>query len=435
MTKQAGENPSDSKPAYKWYVLGLLVFIYIFGAVDRGVISVVAEPLREAFDLSDSQIGALGGLAYSLPYAIFVLPMGWLVDRVNRRGLLSATVAVWSICTTLSAFAGSYMSLVAARIGVGVAEAPASPASLSIIADTFPKRQRSTAVGIYYAGAAAGQFVIFVLGGWVLLHYGWREVFLIAGIPGIILACLFFFTTREPVRGAYEEELKARLPSKGLFGAGPSPKQTIKEIFLEPALRYALLANTFSTGVQYSLMVWLVSFLVRIHGLSISEAAIWVGIGVGVTQSIGSLLVGPIADRYSKGDAARLALIPTLATAAALLAGLVMTLAPSFAMAMGGLFALAFFAGFFVATGYSLILSLAAPDVRGTTLATGKLLAVLIGGGLIPLMTGMVSDAVGGDESLRPALLATVALYSVATILFWLAGLSARKASAKERIS
>jgi MFS family permease len=430
MLQQSVSDKVTERPAYKWYVLGVLVFIYIFGAVDRGVISVVAEPLKEAFDLSDSQIGALGGLAYSLPYALFVLPMGWLVDRVNRRVLLSSTVTVWSLCTTFSAFAGSYMSLLAARVGVGAAEAPASPASLSLIADIFPKRQRSTAVGIYYSGAAVGQFVIFVLGGWILLNYSWREVFLIAGVPGLILACLLFFTTSEPVRGKFDDVQKERAQSGRVLG-GPSVRETIKEIFLEPALRYALLANTFSTGVQYSLMVWLVSFLVRIHGLTVSEAAIWVGVGMGVTMSLGSLLVGPIADRFSKGDAARLAIIPTLATATALLAGLVMTLAPSFAWAIGGLIAVAFSAGFFIATGYSMILSLAAPDVRGTTLATGKLLSVLIGGGLIPLMTGMISDAVGGDDSLRPAILATVALYSVASIFFALAGLSARKTRAK----
>jgi MFS family permease len=335
-------------------------------------------------------------------------------------------VTVWSLCTTLSAFAGNYASLVAARVGVGIAEAPASPASLSLIADTFPQRLRSTAVGVYYSGAAAGQFVIFVLGGWILLNYSWREVFLVAGVPGLILAGLLFFTTREPVRGAFDTVKRQRTPSKGIFG-GPSPKQTIKEIFVEPALRNAVLANTFSTGVQYSLMVWLVSFFVRLHDLSVSEAAIWVGVGVGVTQSIGSLLVGPIADRYSQGDAARLALIPTLAIVAAFFSGLTMTLAPSLPVALGGLFAVAFFAGFFVATGYSLILSLAAPDMRGTTLATGKLLSVLIGGGLIPLMTGAISDAVGGEDSLRPAVLATVLLYVVAAVLFALAGLSARK--------
>ena len=416
----------DAHPAYKWYVLVILVLIYIFGAVDRGVIAVITEPLKETFGLSDSQLGALGGLAYSLPYALFVLPMGWLVDRVNRRVLLSSTVTVWSLCTTLSAFAGNYASLIAARVGVGIAEAPASPASLSLIADTFPQRLRSTAVGVYYSGAAAGQFVIFVLGGWILLHFSWREVFLVAGIPGLVLAALLFFTTREPVRGAFDTVKRERAPSKGLFG-GPSPKQTIKEIFVEPALRNAVLANTFSTGVQYSLMVWLVSFFVRIHDLSVSEAAIWVGVGVGVTQSIGSLMVGPIADRYSQGDAARLALIPTVAIVAAFFSGLVMTLAPGLPAALVGLFAVAFFAGFFVATGYSLILSLAAPDMRGTTLATGKLLSVLVGGGFIPLLTGAVSDAIGGEDSLRPAVLATVMLYIVAAVLFGLAGLSARK--------
>jgi MFS family permease len=427
MTQPVTAKSSDAHPAYKWYVLVLLVFIFIFGSVDRGVIAVVAESLKEAFELSDSQIGALGGLAYSLPYALFVLPMGWLIDRVNRRVLLSSAITVWSLCTTFSAFAGSYASLVAARVGVGVAEAPASPASLSLIADTFPPQQRSTAVGVYYSGAAVGQFVIFVLGGWILLHYSWREVFLVAGVPGLILAGLLFFTTREPVRGGLDTAVKERGQSKeGAFG-GPSPKETIREIFLEPSLRYALLGNTFSTGVQYSLMVWLVSFLVRIHGLSISEAAIWVGVGIGVSQTVGSLLVGPIADRFSKGDSARLALIPAVGTAIALVAGLIMTLAPSFQVAIGGLIAVGFLAGFFVATGYSLILSLAAPDIRGTTLATGKLLAVLIGGGLIPLMTGVISDAVGGEDSLRPAILATVALYSVATLFFTLAGLNARK--------
>ena len=162
MTQNAATISDTAHPAYKWYLLAILVLIYIFGAVDRGVISVVAAPIKNAFNLSDAQLGALGGLAYSLPYAILVLPMGWLVDRVNRRVLLSSTVSIWSMCTALSAFSGSYLSLIAARVGVGAAEAPASPASLSLIADTFPENRRSTAVGIYYSGAALGQFVIFV---------------------------------------------------------------------------------------------------------------------------------------------------------------------------------------------------------------------------------------------------------------------------------
>ncbi|MDG2459455.1 MAG: MFS transporter [Luminiphilus sp.] len=409
---------ATERGAYKWYVLILLVLIYIFGAVDRGVIAVVAESLREAFDLTDSQIGALGGLAYSLPYALFVLPMGWAVDRFNRTTLLSATVTIWSCCTALCAFAGSFTSLFAARVLIGASEAPASPASLSIIADTFPRTRRSTAVGIYYSGAAVGQLFIFLLGGWLLLHVGWREVFLVAGIPGLFLAGLLFFTTREPVRGAFDLDASDAPAISGTETAKRSTRETVTEIFTTASLRNALLANTFATGVQYSLMVWLVSFLVRIHGLSISEAAIWVGAGVGVSQSIGSLLVGPFADRFSAGDVSRLAIIPTVGTGLALVAGVILVLSTHFYVLVASLILVGLFAGFFVASGYSLILSLAAPDTRGTTMASAKLLSVLFGGGLIPLMTGAISDFVGGEESLRPAVLATVMLYALATFFF-----------------
>jgi fucose permease len=197
-----------------------------------------------------------------------------------------------------------------------------------------------------------------------------------------------------------------------------STKETVTEIFTTATLRNALLANTFATGVQYSLMVWLVSFLVRIHGLSISEAAIWVGAGVGVSQSIGSLLVGPFADRFSRGEASRLAIIPTVGTAFALVAGTVLALSTHFYVLVASLILVGLFAGFFVATGYSLILSLAAPDNRGTTMASAKLLSVLVGGGMIPFMTGAISDFVGGEDSLRPAVLSTVMLYALATLFF-----------------
>ena len=157
----------------------------------------------------------------------------------------------------------------------------------------------------------------------------------------------------------------------------------------------------------------------RIHDLPVAKAAIWVGVGVGVSQAVGSLCVGPFADRFSKGEPARLVLIPMLGTAGALVAGLIMSVSPSFSVMIAALVAVGFLAGIFVATGYSLILSLAAPDLRGTTLAAGKLISVLIGGGLIPFLTGFVSDMVGGEESLRTAMIFTVLLYGVATLFFF----------------
>src|SRR5580658_2213154 len=201
--------PQAAGVAYKWYLLGVLVLIYIMGTVDRAVLSVIAEPLKLQFHLSDKQLGALTGTAYSVTYALAVMPMGWLIDRVDRRALLSITVAIWSVLTAACAMSSSFIALVAARMGVGAAEAPVMPASLSLIADVIPKKQRNTAVSIYVSGAAVGQILIFIIGGWLLMHFDWRTVFLVAGGPAASLAALLYFTTREPERGALDSGLGA----------------------------------------------------------------------------------------------------------------------------------------------------------------------------------------------------------------------------------
>src|SRR4029077_304628 len=156
----------------------------------------IAEPLKLQFHLSDKQIGALTGTAYSVTYALAVLPMGWLIDRVDRRALLSITVAIWSALTAACAMSSSFIMLVVARMGVGAAEAPVMPASLSLIADVIPKRQRHTAISIYVSGAAVGQILIFILGVWLLMHFDWRRVFLVAGGPAAGLWGFFSFNTR-----------------------------------------------------------------------------------------------------------------------------------------------------------------------------------------------------------------------------------------------
>jgi len=402
---------------YKWYVLGILVLIYIMGSVDRAVVSVIAEPLKAEFGLSDKQLGILGGMAYSVTYAIAVLPMGWLVDRVDRKRLLSITVLIWSVLTAVCAAATNYTTLIVARMGVGAAEAPASPASLSLIADTFPMRQRNTAVSLYYAGTAAGQIVIFVIGGWLLLHFDWRTVFLVAGGPGLLLACLLWFTTREPERGLFDPDRKLRKQAVR-DNRGPLMIDTIRGILGNPALCFAIPAITVSAGVNYSLTVWTTSFLVRVHGLSVSEGAIWTGVGFGACMTVGSLLVGPLADRFSKGDQARLALIPMVTTLVAIAGGVVLALGQTLTVSLAGLAVAAFMGGFFTGTGYSIILSLAAADERGTTLGATKLLSIFAGSGLMPLITGAISDAVGGPQSIRPAILITMLLLIVSTLCY-----------------
>jgi MFS family permease len=417
--------PVDRKAAggaYEWYVLGLLVLIYIMGTVDRAVLSVIAEPLKLQFQLSDKQLGVLTGTAYSVTYALAVLPMGWLIDRLDRRALLSVTITIWSLLTAACAMSSSFIMLVVARMGVGAAEAPVMPASLSLIADVIPKRQRNTAISIYVSGAAVGQILIFILGGWLLMHFDWRRVFLVAGGPAVLLAALFYFTTREPARGALDADLRA-VSTRAPKDPPRSLTKLIRDILGNTALCLAILGYTLVTGVGYSVTVWITSFLVRVHGMTVGQGAIWAGVGFGVCMTIGSLLAGPLADRLSNvdkpdGDQRRVALIPAVTTGLGTAAGAVMSLAHGWVLSVAGLSVFALMAGFFISTATSLVLSLAAPSERGITMATNRLVSILLGTGLIPVMTGAISDAIGGAGSIRPALLFTTALLPLCTFCY-----------------
>lgn len=411
----AVRDEARSGGGYKWYVLGLLVMIYVLSTIDRLVLSVVTEPMKAEFHLTDKDIGGLA-MAFSVAFGVAVLPMGWLVDRVSRRIFLGIAVAAWSVLTCLCAFTTNYASLLLARMGVGLGEAPSGPACLSLIADTFPITQRNTAVGIYTGGTAIGQIVLFVVGGWLMLHFNWRDVFLLAGGPGFFLTLLLFFTTREPVRGSFDEkpiDQKRAAAGQARFGK-KSP------ILANPSLLLAMIALTFATGTAYSVTVWVTSFLIRLHGQTVSQAAIWTGVGFGVCTTIGALAVGPLADRYSRGNPYRLAVIPLIATTIAFIGGTVMVLSLSLPMSLAGLGLMGIMTGFFMSTGYSLVMSLSAPDQRGTTLAMTKLFTVLIGDGPVPLLTGAISDAVGGPGSLRPALLGTMFLLLISAFSYLL---------------
>ena len=410
-----GERQTTGGAAYKWYVLGVLVLIYIMGTVDRAVLSVIAEPLKLQFHLSDKQVGVLTGTAYSVTYALAVLPMGWLIDRVDRRALLSITVAIWSVLTAACAMSSSFIVLIAARMGVGAAEAPVMPASLSLIADVIPKKHRNTAVSIYVSGAGVGQILIFIIGGWLLMRFDWRAVFLVAGAPALLFAVLLYFTTREPERGALDTDLGATSAK-----ANPPRNVTslIRDILGNTALCFAILAYTLVTGVGYSVTVWITSFLVRVHGMTVGQGAIWAGVGFGMCVTVGSLLAGPLADRLSSGDPRRVAIIPAVTTVLGAAAGAVMSLANTWAVSVVGLSVFALMAGFFIATGTSLVLSLAAPNERGTTIAATRVISILLGTGLIPVMTGAISDAIGGAGSIRLALLFTTGLLPPCTYCY-----------------
>ena len=181
-------------PAVRNYALSVLVVVYTFNFIDRQILAILLPAIREEFGVSDVWLGFLTGTAFALFYIILGIPVARYADRHNRRNLIALALAVWSGMTALSGVAANMTHLVLARIGVGIGEAGCSPPAHSMIADYFPPERRSTAMGIFTLGISFGIMIAFLAGGWVVENIGWREAFLVVGIPGIVLALLVRLT-------------------------------------------------------------------------------------------------------------------------------------------------------------------------------------------------------------------------------------------------
>jgi hypothetical protein len=203
---------------YRYYVLGLLILIYAFNFLDRQIITILAPSLKADLGLTDAQLGLLFGTAFALFYALFGIPLAKLADGWNRVKTISLGLSFWSGMTALSGFASNFVQLGAARVGVGIGEASASPAAYSLLQDYFPREKRATALAFYSSGIYVGVGASLIFGGAVIAywdtHYteatrpfglaGWQATFLAFGIPGLLLALLLFLTVREPTRGAID---------------------------------------------------------------------------------------------------------------------------------------------------------------------------------------------------------------------------------------
>ena len=426
MTSQevVGEEPKNSRrravSVYQWYVLALMFLMYMLCSADKILIAIINEPLRHELHLSDSQLGLLSGTAYSVAFGLLVLPMGYLLDRFSRSKLVSATLALWSLLTTVSAVMRSYGGLLVARMGVGASETAAVPGGLSILADVFPAVKRATAVGIFYAAGGGGATVGFLVGGWVLRHYSWRAVFLFLGTPGLLLAALVALTVREPRRSS-----TARMSKRAQISFSQSFLPTVRN----SALRNAIIGNTLFLGTNLSFTLWLASFLTRVHGYAPHEADTVAGATFGVGMTVGAACGGFIGDWFSHGDIVRLTRIAITCITVACAAAIAFSLASNVLVVMLCIWITAIAAGSSQGNGVSVIVFLADPNTRGSTLAVTKLVEIMVGTGVIPLFTGAVSDAIGGPMSLRYALVITACIFPVSAVFFFRAGAAARRLS------
>jgi len=386
--------------AYSWYVLSVLTGVYVMNFVDRQILSILMPSIQRDMQLSDPQLGLLGGVAFAIFYATLGIPIGRLADRWSRKGVIAISLVIWSGMTALSGLAGSFVPLLLARIGVGVGEAGGSPPSHSLISDYFPLEKRASAMAVYATGTYVGIMIGFLAGGWLSELFDWRTAFLLVGLPGVFLAVFVRLTLREPERGQSEPG--------GAQHAEPQPiGEVVRFMFSLPSFVHLSLAGALHAFVGYGAGLFLPSFFMRIHGFGLAETATYLFL-IGLTGMIGTFLGGYLGDRLGVADKRWYAWVPGIATLAAVPFGVAFYLWEDPIVALFLAIPGAILGPMYLGPTFGMTQTLVKPQMRALASAILLFVLNLIGLGLGPLFAGFLSDQLRpefGVESIRYSLL------------------------------
>lgn len=419
--------------AYGNYVLALLLVVGIVNFLDRQILAVLLESIKREFGFTDTQLGLLGGVAFGIFYATLGIPIARLADVYNRRNIISIAVGLWSFMTALCGTAAGFLSLFLFRVGVGVGEAGGLPPSNSLISDYFPPERRGAALAVFGMHIPLGVLVGFLVGGWLNEFFGWRVTFLAVGIPGVFLALLVGLTLREPPRGH----------SENLLHTGPTPSltATIRYFWSRPACRHLPFAAALYALSAWGSGIWLPSYFIRVHGMSVGEAGTWLAFVYGLGGAAGSLLGGYLADRIAM--ATRDARWYMWISGAAVWVGIPFVfpvyLWSTPVPALLILVVPTLFGHMYLGPTLAMVQGLAGLRRRAVASALYYFVVNLIALGLGPLMVGMASDAFNaryGVDALRYSILAVVVVANTwAGMHFFLAGKTLREDLAAARES
>ena len=417
MIRESAPPASTSQDASARYVLGLFLLIHVVLNIDRGVLSVIMEPIKHEFHLKDAQLGLLS-LGFSFFFALAGLPLGRVVDRGSRKLVLLGSVAFFSVMTSAGALAGSLTQLLWSRFAVGAGEAGGGPAMLSILSDHYPREKRASILSFYYLGPPLGFILTFLVGGWLASAYGWRAVFLIAALPGLLLAAIVAFTIKEPQRGRFDERGDT---GHAAWGA------TFWFLLGQSALRHVVTTTLLTSALSAAVLSWAVSFLIRSHGLPLARAGLFMAVAYGCTGLFGALGGGWLTDRLARRDVRWRAWTVGLFVLAAAPCLMTFLFAPSLISAGLALGCWSMTTGAIYAPGVALSQNLAPPRMRGTVTAMFYLVSNFLGAGTGPIVAGLISDRLApsvAGQSLRYALLIMSVGYAWAALHFYLAGRS-----------
>jgi len=369
--------------SYAWLVLGLLALTNVLSFMDRYLINIVAQPIKEDMGLTDAQVGLLTGFATTLSYSVVGLPLARLAERVNRVWIIAGSVTVWSIMTAVSGRAANFVQLLLYRAGVGVGEAGAGPASQSLIADYFPPDRRGTAFAIFSAAIPVGALIGAVTGGWIIDNWSWREAFVYLGWPGVIVAAIFALLVKETPRGTFDERQT---------DAAPPLLAVMRRLVRDPVSRHLVLGYTGVLLVTLAAGTFFAPFLARKFAINYTTIGLVISLTTLGGGIVGNLLGGVLADRLSRRDRRWVAWVPAIGLSISVPFYFASYLQPTVFLTAAVMLFPAIIAMVFMAPTLSALHARTDPRSRSTMIALVGLFASLFGGGLGPFLGGTVID-------------------------------------------
>ncbi|MCW0198194.1 MFS transporter [Sphingopyxis sp.] len=430
--------PPQVSPAYRRYALTVLLVIYILNFLDRQIVSILAEPIKHDLHLADWQLGVMTGLAFALFYTVLGIPIARHAETGHRPRIIAAAAGLWSLFTISCGYAQNFVQLTLCRIGVGIGEAGCTPPAHSLITDYTPREKRASALAFYSLGTPLGGLLGLALGGLIADAHGWRTAFLVAGLPGLLMAVVAWTTLREPRR-------QMHVDLAVLKAARPDFKTAMAEIRGKRTFWLIAFAAAIKAFIGYGAAAFIAPFFFRNHAEELTAIAgdfglgltgflgVALGVVLGLTGAVGTWMGGYLADRYGARDLRAYVGIPAIST----LLGI-----PFYVAALlvdSAVTALILFAfppilnTLWYGPGYAAVQGLVRPQTRATASAVLLFIINLIGLGLGPLGVGAVSDflsgpmGLGSAEGVRWSLMIFILFGALASALFWMARSSIRE--------
>ncbi len=412
---------STVSASYSTYTLVLLTLVYVVNYLDRQIVAILLPQIQKEFTLTDTQLGLLSGTAFAVIYAVLGVPLAVIADRVNRRNVVVLSLAVFSVMTVLSGYARQFWQLLLARFGTGIGEAGTGPSINSMLADLYPPERRAAALSFYSAGLNVGLLVASFGGGWVAQHYGWRNAFLAAGIPGILLSVYLFVGVREPVRGAIDN-LKDNLPAPSLWSV-------VRGLWSQRSFRWMAIGTSMSSFGGYAGIFFIPKFLIVSHHMSLVSVSVVLALLAGIPGALGTYLAGVFADRYGRRDVRWNMYVPIIATFVSVIFAPIFFLTPITAIALIAGIVPYTMGATYVGPAFAMTQALVPLRMRARAIAILLFVLNIIGLGLGPPAVGKLSDLLRpafGADSLRYALTATIITGLTGAFCYWRASRTLR---------